>query len=160
VLGYQAYDNLDFTAAEDYFDRSYASYVAQVGSGKDYPFFKAPASVEMAELAQFYKGMSLAKQGNTKLAVIAFKESLKLTTEASLATIKTGDGDPDKLAGLVAKLREDRKTTQEDLEILYNHKPNMAKQEGKGKGQGDPDEKQSEDPGKGNQAGKSEDDAL
>ena len=149
LLGRTAYITTMYDAAVDYFDHSYADYLDEVSAKQD--FFTAPASLEMAELSQHFKALSLIKMGNSKLAVISFKEALKLTDERSLSQLKLS---PD----LHTKLLADRKITQIDFEILFHQKPQLAKGEGKGKGKGDDGEKQSEDPS--NNAGKMDRDKL
>lgn len=151
MLGRAAYMTTMYDVAVDYFDKSYVSYAEQKADAGP---FSPPASLEIAELSQHFKALSLVKMGNAKLAVIAFKEALKLTTEYALAQVKL---PPDQIAKLVA----DRKVTQIDFEILFNQKQDQAKQEGKGKGQpGQPGDKQSQDPSKGPNAGQTDRNAL
>lgn len=152
MLGRAAYTTLMYDTAVEYFDKSYASYVDQKSTADA---FSPAASLEIAELSQHFKALSLVKMGNAKLAVLAFKDALKLTTEYALAQVVL---PPDSLA----KLRADRKITQIDFEILFNQKQDQAKQEGKGKGNqpGQPGDKQSQDPSKGNNAGKTDRNAL
>ncbi|MGH9550173.1 MAG: hypothetical protein ACRD3W_12400, partial [Terriglobales bacterium] len=115
--------------------------------------YTAPPSLEQAELAQHFKALALIKMGNAKLAVITFKEGLKLTTDEALSHVQLSPDD-------LKKVKDDRRTTQVDFEILFRQKPQMAKQEGKGKGDKPGDEQQSENPAQGNQAGKSDRDQL
>lgn len=151
MLGRAAYMTTMYDVSVDYFDKSYVSYADQKSAAGP---FSPPASLEIAELSQHFKALSLIKMGNAKLAVIAFKEALKLTTEYALAQVNL---PPDQIAKLVA----DRKVTQIDFEILFNQKQEQAKQEGKGKGQpGQPGDKQSQDPSKGPNAGKTDRNAL
>jgi len=151
MLGRAAYMTTMYDVAVDYFDKSYVDYADQKSTADA---FSPPASLEIAELSQHFKALSLVKMGNAKLAVIAFKEALKLTTEYALSQVTL---PPDQIAKLVA----DRKNTQIDFEILFNQKQDQAKQEGKGKGQqGQPGDKQSQDPSKGPNAGKTDRDAL
>lgn len=151
MLGRTAYMTTMYDVAVDYFDKSYVAYGEQKA---DTSPFSSPASLEIAELSQHFKALSLVKMGNAKLAVIAFKEALKLTTEYALAQVNL---PPDQIAKLVA----DRKITQIDFEILFNQKQEQAKQEGKGKGQpGQPGDKQSQDPSKGPNAGQTDRNAL
>jgi DNA-binding transcriptional regulator YiaG len=134
-----------YDVASDYFDKSYQDYNDEVAAKPD--VFKAPPSLELAELSQHFKALSLIDMGNAKLAVIAFKEALKLTTEEALSKVHLS-GDE------LHKIQQDRKLTQIDFEILLHQRQDIAKQEGKGKGQpGDKTgEKQSSDPS--NAAGK------
>ncbi len=151
MLGRAAYMTTMYDVAVDYFDKSYVSYGDQKS---DESPFSPPASLEVAELSQHFKALSLVKMGNAKLAVIAFKEALKLTTEYALSQVNL---PPDQIAKLVA----DRKVTQIDFEILFNQKQDQAKQEGKGKGQpGKPGDQQSQDPSKGPNAGQTDRNAL
>jgi len=151
MLGRAAYMTTQYDIAADYFDKSFASYVDQKSTVDS---FSPPASLEVAELAQHFKALSFVKMGNAKLAIIAYKDALKLTTEYALSQV---DLSPAQLA----KLRADRKVTQIDFEILFNQKQDQAQQEGKGKGKpGQPGDKQSQDPSKGNQAGKADRNAL
>jgi hypothetical protein len=145
MLGRAAYMTTMYDAAADYFDKSYQDYNDELAGKPN--VFKAPPSLELAELSQHFKALSLINMGNAKLAIIAFKESLKLTTEAALGEVHlSGDG--------LHKIQQDRKLTQIDFEILLHQKQDMAKQEGKGKGQPSDKkgEKQSDDPS--NAAGK------
>lgn len=151
MLGRAAYMTTMYDVSVDYFDKSYVSYTDQKSAASP---FSSPASLEIAELSQHFKALSLVKMGNAKLAIIAFKEALKLTTEYALAQVSL---PPDQIAKLVA----DRKVTQIDFEILFNQKQDQAKQEGKGKGQpGQPGDKQSQDPSKGPNAGQTDRNAL
>ncbi len=153
MLGRAAYMTTMYDVAVDYFDKSYASYIEE---SKKQDMFTPPASLEMAELSQHFKALSLIKIGNAKLAVIAFKESLKLTTEYALSQQVSLPPE------MLAKILADRKVTQIDFEILFNQQKQMAEQEGKGKGKPQPGngDKPSEDPSKGQQAGKTDRDAL
>lgn len=153
MLGRLAYTTSAYDLAVEYFDQSYTAY--QDSAHSESSVFLAPSSLELAELSQHFKALALVKMGNSKLAVLTFKEALKLTTDEALARANVGEG-------LLRKLTEDRKTTQIDFEILFHQKPQQAQQEGKGKGQGQADkgEKQSEDPSSGQQPGKTDRDAL
>lgn len=140
-----------FDLAAQYFQKSYASYLEQ---SQVTDVYSPPASLEIAELALHYRALSLLKMGNAKLAVTAFKDALKLTTEYELARVNLS-------ADEASKIRADRKITQIDFEILFNQQQEQAKQEGKGKPQpGQQGDKQSQDPSKGNNAGKTDRNAL
>lgn len=151
MLGRAAYTTTMYDVAVDYFDKSYASYQTQLQAAD---VFSPPATLELAELSQHFKALSLVKMGNAKLAVLAFKEALRLTTEYALSQVRL---TPEETAKLIA----DRKITQIDFEILFNQKQEMAQQEGKGKGQpGQPGDKPSQDPSKGPNAGQTDRNAL
>ena len=149
MLGRAAFTATMYDLSAQYFDKSYSYYLAQTSgaSAQDLTVLAAPPSLEMAELSQHFKALALINMGNAKLAVIAFKEALKLTTDYALYQQKLDQAT-------VEKLRADRKTTQIDFEILFHQQEQLAKKEGKGKNEGPADEKQSDDPSKGNQAGK------
>jgi hypothetical protein len=151
MLGRTAYLTTRYDLAVQYYDQSYGDYQAQVSQRPD-PF-TPPPSLELAELSQHFKALSLIKMGNAKLAVAAFKDALKLTNAYALS-LKSLPPE------VVRKLMADRKVTQIDFEILFHQKQNLAKQEGKGKDKGDDGAKQSEDPATGNQAGKGDRDQL
>jgi tetratricopeptide (TPR) repeat protein len=151
MLGRGAYLTTMYDQAVEYFDQSYNDYTVQSAAKQD-PV-TAPPSLEMAELSQHFKALSLDKMGNAKLAIGAFKEALKLTNEYALSQLQLP-------ADLLKKVAADRKITQIDFEILLRQKQNLAKKEGKGKDGSDNGEKQSEDPSKGNQAGKGDRDQL
>ncbi|MBX9689614.1 MAG: hypothetical protein K2X27_23085 [Candidatus Obscuribacterales bacterium] len=151
--GLLAYNTGNYDLAVNYFDRSILKYQADPRS--DRGFFEPAASVEMAALAQFHKFKALLKMKNGKLAVIAIKEALRLTSAENLSHQKLSESE-------LKRIGEQRIFMQTDLEILFKQQEELAKQEGKGKGkkpaeQGD---KPSEDPSKGNQAGKTPRDAL
>lgn len=145
--GLIAYNTGNYDLAVQHFDRSVGEF--NNGISEKSTAFKAPASVEMAALAQFHKFKALLKMKNAKLAVVAVKESLKLTTAKNLAQYQLSEAT-------LKKIQEDRLVAQTDLEILFKQQEEMAKQEGKGKGQGKPQqgEKQSEDPGNQQGSGK------
>lgn len=152
-LGWLSYRTSQYVSAVEYFDVSYSEY--QKMRAVPQSTFTAPPSLEIAELSQHFKALALVKQGtdgSVKLAVLTFKEALKLTTSYAM-----------KEAGLdqatVAKLERDRSFTQQDLEILFHNQPQQAKKEGKGRGD-KAGEKQSEDPAKGNPAGKQDRESL
>lgn len=152
MLGRMAYRTTLYNVAVDYFDRSYADYLERISQKTD--FFTAPGSIEMAQLSQHFKGLALIKMGNARLAVVTFKEALKLTTEHALSQLALSDG-------LLTKLNADRKNVQMNLEILYQNNPALARAEGKGKGaagkEGD-ELKAAQDPS--NTAGKTNRDKL
>jgi tetratricopeptide (TPR) repeat protein len=151
MLGNVAYKTTMYEVAVQYFDKSYASYGEE---SQKVDAFSPPPSLELAELSQHFKALSLIKMGNAKLAIIAFKEALKLTTEYAI-------GQQNLPPDVIAKLIADRKVTQIDFEILFNQKQDEAKKEGKGKGDPKPgDPKQSNDPSKGQAAGKTDRNAL
>jgi hypothetical protein len=149
MLGRMAYTATQYDTAIDDFDLSYSDYQQMVSAGQS--VFSAPPSLEMAELSQHFKALALVKEGtegSMKMAVLTFKEALRLTTADAL-----------KAAGLdenmVRKIGRDRSFTQQDLEILFHNQPKQAEKEGKGRakpGDGSGDKK-SDDPA-GNQAGK------
>lgn len=149
-LGWLAYRASQYQMAVDYFDQSYENYQRlRFSTDPSTP----PASLELAELAMHFKGLALVKQGTeggAKLAVLAFKEALKLTTVYEL------DASGLNLSrSTVRKLEADRNITKQDLEILFHNQPQKAQKEGKGRGdKGEKGDKQSEDPSKGNAAGK------
>jgi hypothetical protein len=148
MLGRLAYSTSRYDTAIDYFDVSYADYQEMLGAEKG--IFTAPPSLEMAELSQHFKALALVKegtQGSMKMAVLTFKEALKLTTEDNLKEAHLSQS-------LVRKIGRDRSFTQQDLEILFHNQPKQAEKEGKGRAKGDKDgDKKSDDPG-GNLAGK------
>jgi predicted negative regulator of RcsB-dependent stress response len=153
MLGRMAYTTTLYDLSTEYFDKSYAAYQDELQSGRS--FTAAPPSLELAELGQHFKALSLAKEGtqdSSKLAVITFKEALKLTTEEALSHVQLRQD-------MLSKLCRDRLLTQIDFEILFHQKPEMAKGEGKGKGKPQDGDKQSENPG-GNAAGKTDRDQL
>lgn len=142
-----AYNSGNYDLAVQHFDKSIAAFNAKPG---DAGAFEASNSIEMASLAHFHKFKALLKMKNGKLAVIAIKESLKLTTAQNLARYNLSKDQ-------LRKIQEDRITAQTDLEILFKQQEQMAQQEGKGKGKGQPkdgDTKQSEEPGNQQGAGK------
>lgn len=154
-MGLMAYHTTLYQTAVEYFDVSYAEYQRML-TEKQGPLV-APPSLELAELSQHFKGVALVAQGteaSTKLAVVTFKEGLKLTTKYALKD----SGLDEKM---IAKIQKDRTFTQQDLEILFHNKPKQAQGEGKGRGQPQPGDKQSEDPTKsGNPAGKEDREKL
>jgi hypothetical protein len=137
-----------------YFDRSFADYQKQSAARPDLLAepLRLPPSLEMAELSQHFKALSLINMGNFDLAVIAFKEALKLTNEYALSKTAL---DP----ATMKKVLADRKITQIDFEILFHQQEQLAKKEGKGKAQEKKGDKQSDDPG-GNKAGKGDRETL
>jgi tetratricopeptide (TPR) repeat protein len=155
MLGRTAYVTTLYNLASDYFDQSFADY--QTARGEHETALKAaldnPASLELAELSQHFKALALVKMGNFKLAVVTFKEALALTDELALSHESL---TPDQ----IKKVQADRKVTQVDFEILFHKEEQLAKKEGKGGDKGDQEEKTSEDPSKGNQAGKGDRDQL
>ena len=150
--GMIAYNSGNYDLAVQHFDKSIAAFNANPG---DAGAFAASNSIEMASLAHFHKFKALLKMKNGKLAVIAIKESLKLTTAQNLSHYKLTETQ-------LRKIQEDRLTAQTDLEILFKQQQQMAEGEGKGKGKGQPKdgEKQSEDPGNQQGAGKGNRDSL
>lgn len=152
--GLIAYNTGNYDLAVANFDKSITAFQQAEGEKKD--AFHAPASVEMAALAQFHKFKALLKMKNGKLALIAIKESLKLTTSYNLNRYQLSESE-------LKRIGEQRIIVQTDLEILFRQQQQMAEGEGKGKGQkqGDkPGDKQSEDPANGPNSGKSNRDAL
>jgi hypothetical protein len=160
MLGTLAYKTVSYDLAVEYFDKSFDDFQSRMketnlASGVEPKFFDAPGSLEMAQLSLHLKALSLIKMKDGKTAVLTFKEALKLTTDQALA--KIGNIDP----ATLGKLKEDRRAVQINLEILFQQKPEMAKQEGKGKGGKTGDGKQSEDPSKsGPNSGKMDRNAL
>jgi tetratricopeptide (TPR) repeat protein len=145
--GLIAYNTGNYDLAVQNFDRSIGEFNANDSTEPN--AFKAPASLEMAELAQLHKFKALLKMKNAKLAVVAIKEGLKLTTSKNLARYKLSEET-------LKKLAEDRLVAQTDLEILFKQQEQMAQAEGKGNKPGQPKqgEKQAEDPGNQNASGK------
>lgn len=139
--GLIAYNTGNYDLAVQNFDRSVVEFNAN--DSTESSAIKAPASVEMAALAQFHKFKALLKMKNAKLAVVAIKESLKLTTEMNLKRYALPQSD-------LRRIQEQRIDAQTDLEILFKQQEQMAQQEGKGgnkPGQPQQGDKQSEDPG-------------
>lgn len=152
MLGRAAYMTTKYDLAGEYFDKSYTDYNEALSHGDD-PY-SPPPSLELAELSQHFKALSLIKIGNAKNAIITFKEALKLTTDYALSQVHLPKD-------VMAKVIADRKNTQIDFEILLQQKKEEAQKQGKGKGQpGKPGDKQSEDPSQGNNAGKTDRNAL
>jgi hypothetical protein len=152
MLGRMAYTATMYATSVDYFDVSYAEYQQMLAAKPD--AYTAPPSLEMAELSQHFKALSLVKEGtegSIKNAVLTFKEALKLTTDDALLEAHLGQT-------LERKIRRDRSFTQQDLEILFHNKPKQAEKEGKGRGKGDQDgDKKSDDPTQGGQQAGKED---
>jgi hypothetical protein len=148
MLGRAAFSTTMYDRAVMYFDRSYADYNASRNgeAGTVQSHLVAAPSLEIAELSEHFKALSLINMGNAKLAVLTFKEALRLTSEYALALEPHAQAELD-------KLHADRKITQIDFEILFHQQQQLAKKEGKGKDKSDNGEKQSDDPS-GNQAGK------
>lgn len=157
MLGTLAYRTVNYELANEYFDKSFADFQSRTSNASQgsKSYFEAPGSLEMAQLSLHLKALGLIKMKDGKMAVLTFKEALKLTSDQALS--KVANLDP----ATLDKLKEDRRAIQINLEILFQQQPQMAKQEGKGKG-GKPGEgKQSEDPSKsGPNAGKMDRNAL
>lgn len=158
MLGTLAYRTVNYELANEYFDKSYADFQSRIGKEANQGskgYFDAPGSLEMAQLSLHLKALGLIKMKDGKMAVLTFKEALKLTTDQALSKVNL---DP----ATLGKLKEDRRAVQINLEILFQQQPQMAKQEGKGKGgKGSGEGKQSEDPSKGGpNAGKMDRNAL
>lgn len=155
--GMLAYNTGNYDLAVQDFDRSIVEFNSDPAKAKDPGYFNAAPSVSQAGDAQFYKFMSLMKMKNAKLAIIAIKESLKLTTEENLSHYKLTDSQ-------LKAIREQRILYQTNLEILFHQKKEMQDGEGKGNGKGQPKpgDKQSEDPSNNNAngSGKTPRDAL
>jgi len=157
--GMVAYNSGNYDIAVQAFDRSLNEY-QNGGKSSNKPsaadnFQPAPSLVQAAD-AQFYKFMALLKMKNAKLALIAVKEALKLTTDENLSHYALSPAQ-------VSEIKEQRIVYQTDLEILFKQKKEMQDGEGKGKpgeGQPKPGDKQSEDPSSGQQAGKTPRDSL
>lgn len=151
--GLIAYNTGNYELAVENFDKSFAAF--QAAKKEKNSAFEAPASVEMAAQAQFQKFKALLKMKNGKLAVIAAKESLKLSTSYNLGQFKLSESE-------LKRIYEQRIIVQTDLEILFKQEQQMAEQEGKGKGNkpGKPGDKPADDPSNGSAAGKSPRDAL
>lgn len=150
--GVIAYNTGNYDLAVNNFDKSIAEFAKDPNTKGA---FTAPNSVEMAALAQFQKFKALLKMKNGKLAVIAIKEALKLSTDLNLAKYKLSDTQ-------LQKIKEDRIVFQTDLEILFHQQKDLQEQEGKGKGNkpGQPGDKPADDPSKGSGSGKTPRDAL
>ena len=165
--GRNAYLSLHFEEAKLYFRRSLAAYDTAARSGPS--FFAAPASLEMEELAQHFIALGLVKkgtEGDMKDGVVAFKDTLKLTTDKAkvdlLASAKefiapNAKSDQD-LIDAWTKIALDRQLDQQNIEILFNNQPQMAEQEGKGKGKPSKDKK--DGPASGSKSGKDDRDEL
>ncbi len=154
--GMVAYNSGNYDIAVQAFDRSLNEFQSGTGdkpSSADY--FQPAPSLSQAADAQFYKFMALLKMKNAKLALIAVKEALKLTTDENLSHYALSSKE-------MAAIKEQRIVYQTDLEILFKQKKEMQDGEGKGKngGQPKPGDKQSEDPSNGQNAGKTPRDAL
>ena len=131
MYGRIAFIGADFPTAIDYFDLSYADYNAMLVTPQD--AYTAPPSLELAELSQHFKALSLVNEGTEG----AFTQAAKLSQ------------------WMDAKIRFDRNLTQQDFEILFHNQPKQAEKQGKGRGQGKEGDKKSDDPENGgNQAGK------
>lgn len=153
--GLIAYNTGNYDLAVENFDRSYTAYQSAL-SEKGSPL-AAPPSVEQAAQAQFHKFKALLKMKNGKLALVAIKESLKVSTALNLSRFKLDEAE-------LKRIQEQRIIAQTDLEILFKQQKEMAEGEGKGKGKkpgqpGDSD-KQAQDPSKGTNPGKTNRDAL
>ena len=148
MLGRAAYMTTMYDQAVEYYDESFEDYLE--ASRQSSSSLTAPPSLEMAELALHFKALALFKMENWKLSVATFKQCLKLTTDEALSHTSLS-------GALLEKVRNDRKNTQMDLEILFRFKPELAKAEGKGQGQKS-DEQNSQDPS--NSSGKEDRDQL
>jgi len=146
--GLIAYNTGNWDLAVRHFDRSVAEFNSADSADKS--VLKAPASVEMAALAQFHKFMALLKMKNAKLAVDAIKESLKLSSEMNLKKYQLSDSE-------LRRIQEQRFDAQTDLEILFKQQEQMAQGEGKNgnkPGQPQPGDKPADDPGNQQGSGK------
>ncbi len=113
----------------------------------------AHPSLEQAQLALFHKANALLKLGNAELALATFKDSLRICTDLALSESGLNEAD-------ASTIRQQRIDTETDLEILLQANEKLAKGEGKGKSKPGEGEKKSEDPAKGDQAGKDPRDSL
>ncbi len=154
AIGRAAFMTTMYDLSVQYFDRSFADYQKHASNRPDLLTapLAVPPSLEMAELSQHFKALSLINMGNFDLAVIAFKEALRLTNENALSKLTL---EPATLRKVLAY----RKVTQIDFEILFHQQEQLAKKEGKGKPEGNKGDKQSDDPG-GNKAGKGDRETL
>jgi hypothetical protein len=154
MLGRMVYTTAAYDQAVDYFDVSYSNYQQLLAANSG--AFTAPPSLEIAELSQHFKALALAKEGtegSVKMAVLAFKEALKLTTEDALKDAGLSQSE-------VRKIRKDRSFTQQDLEILFHSQPKQVESQGKGRDKGSPSDKKGDDPTKSNPPGQESRDQL
>lgn len=151
--GLVAYNSGNYQVAIEDFDKSMAAFQSALNEKRG-PL-TAPASLEIAQLAQCHKFKALIKMKNGKLAVAAIKEGLKLSTAWNISHFELSEAE-------IKKIQEDRIVCQTNLEILFKQQQEMAQAEGKGKGgqQGEPGDKPSDNPANGNQSGKTPRDAL
>ena len=110
-------------AVED-FDLSFDDYASRANSIET-PF-AAAASLEQAELSQFYRAMSLIKIKQDNLAALAYLNCLWLTSEEHLSHFALTQAQLDKIG-------KDRYNCQFNYEVSLRHDPSLEKQ-----GQNDP----------------------
>jgi hypothetical protein len=137
-LGRMAYIVGDNQTAANDFQLSYADYSDRLTSNLGPA--QAPPALEQAELSQEHLALSEVKMKQGKLAVIAYKSCLLLTSDEYLSyhsnLISPGVSDPSQLATAYAKIKADGKDCKIALEILYNNQPALSQAEGIGQGQG------------------------
>src|SRR5579883_1483078 len=75
--GMIAYNSGNYSVAIEDFDRSISAFNDKLSAKQEQDAFTAPASLEMAQLAQCHKFLALLKMKNGQLAIVAVKEGLK-----------------------------------------------------------------------------------
>ncbi len=141
--GVQFYLQGDADSALKAFDQSLDAYRRQSNAGWLERTFLPGPSRELAALANAHKAILMLVKQKPDLAVLAFKESLKLNPGDQYEGLSPADAK---------RLHEQALTVKYNLELMFKKNPSQAQKEGKGqgKGQGKPGNKPSpgDDPGK------------